>query len=50
MVRGFLACRKQRVTTDEASSKWIDVQSEVPKGQYWDHINRDIHKLSAGQN
>ena len=28
----FLACRKQRVTIGEASSKWSDVLSGVPQG------------------
>ena len=28
----FIACRKQRVTISEASSKWSDVLSGVPQG------------------
>ena len=31
-LENFLACRKQRVTIGEASSKWSDVLSGVPQG------------------
>ena len=46
----FLACRKQRVTIGEASSKWSDVLSGVPRVSFRTSLVRDIHQRSARQN